>query len=246
MITMSFVPAELEAPYLSDRESRLQATGSDTFFDIDPGDVRRIKDAGYQRIGVGVAILNQNGEILISLLKDNYKTPGDLFGITSETVQGTLLPEGVQLEPTQRTIARCLEEELSDIDLNQTDLTTRLVKAYSLSEWPIGVDPSLGKLFGINVALLAGHSTNKFIGIHDTAEVYESHFMTLDQIYRLGNDNLLRPGTMGCLESLGQAGLLEVDNLRDAYLDFSMPSMEIPARSGNVYTGTFDIDLSIL
>lgn len=178
------------------------------------GELELLKSKGYARIGVGIAILNRAGQLLMVRNKGNYKINDGVWSITSETTAGRVSSsEPVFVEPIGLSVARCLQEEIG-VNPRVAGFTTRSRESFATSDWPVGNRAELGKLFGINVALLADADTaERAVSMQETAEAYEARFMPIPEVAAIPASEL-RPGTFDCLRSLGKIGLLCPDALQ--------------------------------
>lgn len=216
---MSLYNRELDAPSGASTPLISDVTHPGTFFELDSFTLERARQAGYEKIGVGIALLNSAGEILVIDHKGSSKLVDHTLGITSETVTFDIENPG-RAEPIIRTIGRCLLDEVS-LNPVTTHVTTKLDGAYTLTDWPVG-NRSLGqKLLGINVALLLdGPAAERVAHLEPNQETYGAYFVDREQLTRQGWSGNLRPGTQDCLHSLGEAGLLEVLEISEARLVF--------------------------
>lgn len=232
--TIAFrTPEDLHTPVTAGGIT-VHAQDSDPFYALQVADLPRLRDEGYQKIGVGVVLLNPSGEILLGELKGNYKIADGTRGITSETVGCRIVEERIIIESTLQTIGRCLKEEL-ELDITNAHLSTRDTDASVLSVWPIGTNSALGRLLGINVALLMDTATaEKASAARDTMELHRVDFVDPEDILR-GAIPSIRPGTRECLRSLEQVGLLDPSQLQTTPVVF--PDCPPPS---------FDIDLNLV
>lgn len=223
---------ELDPTLLTD--SKVTPKHPGTFFELQDFELRRLKHAGYRKIGVGIVLLNSQGKVLAAEHKGNYKLRDGMVGLTSETVGGKEENGQIVAEPLIQTIGRCINEELA-LDPNGFRATTKLDQHFTLSDWPVGANPELGKLLGINVALLLDDETAwNAARVYDTDEIYRAQFVGVEEILGGVFGENLRPGTLDCLTSLRDQGLLDVACLQEGRIEF--PELVSP---------DFDIDLAL-
>ena len=234
---MTFVaPRDTDRQTEAPRDPMAKPRHSGIFFELGAFELQRLKFAGYRRVGVGLVLLNSDCHVLVIEHKGNHKVDDRMISLTTETTGGHRINGQVVSEPTMQTIGRCISEELG-LDLSKVGATTRFDQHFTFTDWPIGVDASLGRLLGINVALLLDDATaSRASEISETDEAYCAYFV--DPTALIGdsyNGHAVRPGTADCLRSLGESGLLDVTQVQDAAIHF--PELIVPE---------FDIDLTRL
>ncbi len=158
---------------------------------------------GITRVGVAIAILNNEGEVLVEGHRGNHKVlPGTLC-LPTETSK--VSREG-DIEDVARTMARGIAEEL-DYDPQPGDFTTRSAKPYTTTEWPVGNRGVEGAVLGINYAMLARESiADVLVGPKRNDEIGAAYFIPIENLLR---SQVLRPGTEACITSLRDASLLD-------------------------------------
>lgn len=224
---------ELDPTILSD--SRTIPSHFGKFFELGYYELRRLQHAGYRKIGAAVVLLNGRGEVLIAEHKGSQKLRDGMLGLTTETLGGRVVDGRVVAEPIIQTIGRCISEEL-DLDINEFGATTKLDRHFTLSDWPVGVNHELGKLLGINVALLMDEQTAaRASQASDTDEIHRTYFVDPPRLFSGEFNENLRPGTLDCLASLRDQGLLNTNNLQEGHIEFP-----------NLLSPDFDIDLALM
>jgi len=226
---MSFLPTHAS---LESTATDLPQIHSGEFFEIDQPTLLNLKRAGYQKIGVGLVLLNPAGQVLIAEHKANHKLPDHIRGVTSETLGGNLEKGQVVAERIIQAIGRCIMDELA-LDLSAIQLSSRHDQHYALGDWPVSARNGQGKLLGINVPLVMDEPTALKAGsVRDTKELYTADFVDPRHILA-GSMTYIRPGTQDCLRGLDDLGLLDPANLTEARIVF--PDCPEPS---------FDIDLA--
>lgn len=193
-------------------------TGS--FYEMGSSELHRIKLAGYRYIGMGIALLNTAGEVLVADHKGNDKLEDHTLSVLSETVAFEDPVLRTIAEPNIRTIGRCLLDERG-FNPTLVQATTRLTgESLTFIDAISGNKANPRRILGINIALLlSDESAKQAVEEIETDEIYGAYFR--DAAYLMDESRaLVRPGVRECLQSLGTAGLLDTVELSEARLHF--------------------------
>lgn len=190
-------------------EELVRSDGEHQFPVFSSGFLEAMGSLGLTRVGVAMAILNADGEVLIEAHKGNRKILPGTQCLPTET--SDVSATGI-VEPVARTIARGIFEEL-DYFADSRDFTTRAERPFTSTEWPIGNHSIKGSLLGINCAMLVRQDlANSLVGEKRNDEIDAAYFMPIETLLR---SSALRPGTEACITSLRDVGLLDPNVLAE-------------------------------
>lgn len=166
-------------------------------------DLRQLQEMGWSRLGVATAVVNERGELLMLEHAESYKHREGAVGPVMET---TRVRAG-EVESTEQTMYRALQEELGVESPEELSLRARILYGWTLHRWPVGFKVMAEHVLGINpVVVIPDDKADKIGRFINTDEIRRAEFMPVERVMI---HERLRPGVLEWLGGLTSRGLLD-------------------------------------
>lgn len=161
-------------------------------------------EQGYQRLGAGIMLVDEEANIVMARHKPSVKNPHPVDSIPSETAHFWVDEEdGLVVESALQTAGRCLSEELG---VTQGDLLLPIVRSWTMTHWPIGSAKGVPQekiiapviVFGFEEDGEVGEALRGFRGSEEIESVYRQ-----DPVEILNySEDAIRNGLVGALATI--------------------------------------------
>lgn len=175
----------------------------------DVRDLRRMRDAGFDRYGVVAAIVDDLGRLLMLSHVGNSKTPDGALGPLAETAKLAINGDDISVEATAQTLLRGVREELGIEDTDSIGFRARRAGGWVLNNWPVGTAYANQTALAVCPVLHVDAAGAQAIldSFQPNDEISGIRFMSPGEIRQAPN---LRDGTQAWLGDLVASGLLEL------------------------------------
>jgi hypothetical protein len=186
-------------------------------------DLSYIKDAGWARVGIVAAVMDERHHLLMLKHKQSAKTTEGMLGPLAETAQVTKANGNINIETTAHTLSRAVFEELGVIEPSTLELRARRVGAWTINRWPVGVnhDGQIGLAVCPVVHIGSGEREMLMDTFSETEEITAIDFMDMEDV---AAERLVRPGTHAWLHDIVASNLHSVPVTEREPIDFPDPS----------------------
>ncbi len=216
------VEAELELASFSTvvHDSLQPSRALHMFPNVTINDLRELQAAGWSRVGIVAAVINEAQQILMLEHAESDKNPEGALGPLAETTLVRSVNNQWQVEDTITTLYRCFREELGITNPEQVGLAARKIGAWTLNRWPVGGERHKDKFaLAVCPVITVPEQTVTRIGrFINTHEIRRAYFMKPEQILDINN---VRPGTHQWLIDIISSGLLNTPSEEKTEVDFS-------------------------
>jgi hypothetical protein len=186
-------------------------------------DLTEMKRAGWARLGIVAAVVDDRQQILMLAHRASAKSPHQALGPLAETAQRAREGRGIQVESTAHTLSRAILEELGVRDPASLRLTARMAGAWAINRWPVGIrHPDQSALAVCPVVHIGAEGREQLIDTFaGTEEIEAIAFMDPGDI--VTHDNL-RPGVYDWLSDIAASGQLDANGSEQHPVDLPDPS----------------------
>lgn len=219
-------------PYASAPEGLLEQLGSPGFPHLSIEQLRHLMREGWAGFGVGTAVINERGEILMLSHAESASLSEGSTGPLTE--KSRLRIDAREVESTEQTIYRAFQEEL-DIDKPELlRLKAQQYGAWMLHAWPSGDKKPADVFYTVNpVVVMPNENADKIRRLIGSKEVRTAAFVPVEVVR---SDPKLRPGVLEWLGSLSAKELLSRQNGSLRRLRFSLASLDAPGWEDAIFS----------
>jgi hypothetical protein len=187
-------------------------------------DLTEMKQAGWARLGIVAAVVDDRQQLLMLTHQASAKSPHQALGPVAETTQRAREGRDVQIESTAHTLSRAILEELGVRDPSSLLLTARRAGAWALNRWPVGIrHPGQSALAVCPIVHIGAEAREQLLDTFTgTEEIQSIAFM--DPAAIVAHDNL-RPGVHDWLNDIAATGQLDVAGSEQRSVELPDPSM---------------------